>query len=77
MITVSERTKKFGRSVALAAAVSLSAVAAPAALADAVNVSEITTDIEAQESSMKEVGATVLGVLTIPFAFKLIRRMMH
>ena len=77
MIIVSQRTKKVGRTIALAAAVSLSAVAAPVAMADAVNVTEITGDIEAQEDPMKEVGATVLGVLTIPFAFKLIRRMMH
>jgi hypothetical protein len=58
------------------AAIGVAVVCPSIAMADAVSVSEVVGDIDAQEGSMKAVGAAVLGAMTIPFAFRLVRRMM-
>jgi len=58
------------------AAVGTAVVLPSVAMADAVAVAEVVSDIDAQEGSMKAVGAAVLGAMTIPFAFRLVRRMM-
>lgn len=66
------KSKAFITCVGVAAVVAMPSIA----LADAVSVTEVVSDIDAQESSMKAVGAAVLGAMTIPFAFRLVRRMM-
>jgi len=72
------QAKSFFKSKAFltAAAVGLTVVMPSVAMADAVAVTEVVGDIDAQEASMKAVGAAVLGAMTIPFAFRLVRRMM-
>lgn len=72
------QAKSFFQSKAFLTAVAVGlTVAMPSiAMADAVSVTEVVGDIDAQEASMKAVGAAVLGACTIPFAFRLVRRMM-